>query len=337
MRRLTLKQLQALSVIARRGTITAAAGELYVTPAALTSRLKQLEEEAGLRLFDRTSEGLRPTDAGREMLRTVDSINLTIGECTARLQALKGLAEGRVSIGVVSTAKYFAPRAIATFLRAHPGIEINFAVGIRSSIVAFLRGFDVDLAILSRPPAEFAVETGVLGENAFVVIAPPDHPLAHEERLTKADLASEPFLVREEGSGTRIVFEEFMSGVVVKRPRLGEIASNETIKQLVTAGLGIALISAHTVSAEVQSGRLAILQVEGLPIRRQWLVVRRSDRALGPAALACWNFLVEKAAECLPSIAFAAPHSPRAAAPDEHAEADSRGCGHHHSAEEIHS
>lgn len=302
MRGLTLKQLQAVAAIARRGTITGAAGELNVTPAALTSRLKQLEEEVGLALFDRTPRGLRPTDAGLGMLRTVDSINVALETCAARLEALKGLSGGRVSIGVVSTAKYFAPQALAAFSRAHPGIEINLAVGNRNDTIESLRGYEVDLAIMGRPPADFAVKAQVFGEHPLVVIAPPDHRLVAKAQLTKADLASEPFLVREEGSGTRTVFEEFMAGVVVKRPRLGEIASNETIKQAVMAGLGIALISAHTVSTEVQSRRLAVLRVKGLPIRRQWFVVRRSDKAFGPAALAFWDFLVEQGAKWLPSV-----------------------------------
>lgn len=311
LRNLTLKQLRAVAAIARLGRVTAAAAELNVTPAALTSRVKQLEEEIGLPLFDRTSHGLKPTDAGRELLWAIDSIGVAIEACESRLEALKGLAGGRVAIGVVSTAKYFAPQAIAAFSRAHAGVEISLLVGNRGGTIASLRDYAIDLAIMGRPPGDFEVEATAFGEHPLVVIAPPDHPLAARKRLSRADLADEPFLVREEGSGTRTVFEEFMAGIAVRRARLGiETGSNETIKQAVMAGLGIALISAHTVSVEVESRRLVVLPVEGLPIRRQWFAVRRADKARGPAAQAFWDFLVATGTEWLPRLTPTLAHDP---------------------------
>jgi DNA-binding transcriptional LysR family regulator len=303
MRNLTFKQLQAVAAIARTGTITAAAKELNVTPAALTSRLKQLEEEAGLALFDRTSSGLKATDAGQAMLWAVDSIKVALEACAARLEAMKGLAGGRVSLGVVSTAKYFAPRATAAFADLHPGVAINLRVGNRDATIDALRDYGVDLAIMGRPPPDIPVMAQPFGEHPFVVIAPPNHPLVGRTGLQKHDLVDEAFLVREEGSGTRTVFEEFMTGLVICRPRVEiDVGSNETIKQAVMAGLGIALISAHTVEAEVESGRLGLLDVAGLPIARQWFIVRRADKALSPAASAFWSFLAEEGHSWLPSL-----------------------------------
>ncbi len=301
MRNLTFKQLHAVRAISRRGTITAAAQELNVTPAALTSRLKQLEEEAGMPLFDRTTEGMRLTEAGREVLAATDSIDVILENCVARLEALKGLTGGRVGIAVVSTAKYFAPKAIAAFTRHYPGVEISLFVGNRDSTIGLLRDYGADLAIMGRPPVDFPVESQNFGDHPHILIAPPDHPLAGRRRIPKSDLAGESFLVREEGSGTRGVFEEFIGGVVVKRPRLGiEVGSNETIKQAVMAGLGIALLSAHTVAAEVMSRRLAVLDVEGLPIRRRWYVVRRTEKAHGPAPQAFWSFVLREGPMWLP-------------------------------------
>jgi DNA-binding transcriptional LysR family regulator len=305
MRNLSLKQLQAVAAIVRNGSLTRAAHELNLTPAALTSRLRQLEEEIGLPLFDRTSTGLKPTDAGHEVLWAVDSINVVIETCADRLNALKGLAGGRISIGVVSTAKYFAPQAIGAFLHRHPAIELNLLVGNRTRTIDSLRDYAIDIAIMGRPPGDFPVEAMPFGDHPFVIIAHPEHPLAGQKGLAKDDLVNEAFLVREDGSGTQTVLEEFLAGLVVKRPRLGiEMGSNETIKQAVMAGLGVALISGHTVATEVEAGRLALLDVVGLPIHRQWYAVRRTDKTLGPAAAAFRDFLVREGAHWLPSLPF---------------------------------
>lgn len=303
MRNLSLKQLQAVAAVARLGTMTRAAQELNVTSAALYARIRQLEEEAGLLLFDRTPTGLKPTDAGREMLWAINSINTVLETCADRLRTLKGGSGGRVAMGVVSTAKYFAPGIIAGFVGLYPGVEINLVVDNRGGMVEALRNYEVDFAIMGRPPRDFGIEAETFGAHPLVLVAPPGHRFAGRIGLTRADLSDESFLVREEGSGTRTVFEEFMAGVMIKRPKLGiDSGSNETIKQAVMAGLGIALLSGHTVAAEIESRRLILLDVQGLPIRRDWYVVRRADKVLGPAASACWDYVLQDGARWLPAL-----------------------------------
>ena len=311
MRNLSLKQLQAVAAVARLGTMTRAAQELNVTSAALYARIRQLEEEAGLLLFDRTPTGLKPTDAGREMLWAIDSINTVLETCADKLQTLKGGSGGRVAMGVVSTAKYFTPQIIAGFVARFPAVEINLVVGNRGAMVEALRNYEIDYAIMGRPPRDFAIEAETFGAHPLVIIAAPNHRFSTRTNLTRADLAEESFLVREEGSGTRTVFEEFMSGIMIQRAKLGiDSGSNETIKQAVMAGLGIALISAHTVAAEVESGRMILLDVQGLPIRRDWYVVRRADKVLGPAAAAFWDFTVKEGGRKLPRLALSPAVSP---------------------------
>lgn len=308
MRNLSLKQLQAVAAVARLGTMTRAAQELNVTSAALYARIRQLEEEAGLMLFDRTPGGLKPTDAGREMLWAIDSINTVLETCTDRLRTLRGAAGGRVALGVVSTAKYFAPQVIAGFVKQHPGVEISLSVRNRGQTVEALRGYEIDFAVMGRPPRDFPIEAETFAPHPLVLIAAPGHPLAAASDLDRTDLAEQPFFMREEGSGTRTVFEEFMNGILVKRAPLDiDTGSNETIKQAVMAGLGIALLSAHSVAAEVESGRLALLDVRGLPIRRDWYAVRRADKVLGPAAGAFWSYLMSDGARWLPGIRAAGP------------------------------
>lgn len=298
---ITLKQLRAVAAIGRTRKIVSAARELNLTPPAVTLQLQQLEMRAGSALFDRTSAGLRPTDAGQVMLETAAQIRSLLGACEERLAALKGIAAGRLAVGAVSTAKYFAPRLISAFAKVHPGVEVRLMVGNREDIVELVRGFQVDIAIMGTPPKDLRVAATAFGDHPLVVVAPPDHRLVGRRGIPKADLAEEVFLTREEGSGTRSSMEIYLDGLQPTRSKLRiEMGSNETIKQAVMAGLGLAFISAHTVAAEVESGRLASLDVEGLPVLRNWFIVHHLDKALVPAAAAFTNFLKAEGRNFLP-------------------------------------
>ncbi|WP_036264692.1 LysR family transcriptional regulator [Methylocapsa aurea] len=305
MRRLTLKHLETIRTVAQSGTIAAAAVKLKVTAAALTSRIKLLEEDAGVPLLDRAGGRLRLTDAGQEVVSVATRIDLALVELKNTLSAHRGMHAGRITIGVVSTAKYFAPRLIAAFARQNPRIEISILVGNRAEIVAWLRDYAIDIALMGRPPLDFPVASEVFGPHPQVVIAPPDHSLANRTGLAKTDLCNESFIVREEGSGTRSVFDYFFDGVVVLPPRVHvEIGSNETIKQAVMAGLGLTLISAHTIEAEAAEGRLVLLDIVGLPIIRHWFAVRHGDREPSPPAHTMWDFIVAEGRGFLPKVAL---------------------------------
>ncbi len=298
--RVTLKQLRALDEVVRSGTITGAAQALSVTPPAISMQIRQLEETTGLPLLDRTNSGLRPTDAGRTVLDTAHRCEAALQSCGAALQALKDGSGGRVSVGVVSTAKYFAPRALAAFAQAHPDVEMSLTVGNRSETIKALHDYELDIAVMGRPPKDFDIEEVAIGDHPHVIVAPPDHPLAREKDIPITSLEDENFLMREEGSGTRNLTHRLFARVRLA-PRIGmEITSNETIKQAVMAGLGIALISAHTVAAELGAGRIVVLDVYGLPAMRKWFVVRRPGAKIMPAGQALWEFLVASGVEFLP-------------------------------------
>jgi DNA-binding transcriptional LysR family regulator len=300
LRGVTLKQLRALSAVMRAGTVTGAAQALNLTPPAVSLQLRQLEQAAGMPLTERTSSGLRVTDGGREVLATAARIEAALAECGEALQAISGVYAGHVSVGVISTAKYFAPRALAAFSRSHPTVEMRLQIGNRGEMLAALEDYTLDLAITGRPPEEFEVEKAVIGDHPHIIVGPPDHPMARRRHLKLADLADETFLLREQGSGTRLLMQRLFADAGLN-PNLGmEIGSNETIKQAVMAGLGIALISAHTVSAELEDGRLIAFDIDGLPLVRQWFVVRRRDKRLLPAAQAVWDFLARDGAKFLP-------------------------------------
>ncbi len=298
LRRVTLKQLRALAAVARTGTLTGAAQEAGVTPQAVALQLRLLEDTLGLPLLDRGSFGARPTEAGREALAAAARIETELAGCVQAIQALQGMQGGSISVGVVSTAKYFAPRALAAFSRAHPDVVLRVSVGNRGEMLAGLAGFDLDLAVMGRPPEEAALEMAVIGDHPHVIIAPPTHRLARQLGVTLDQLTDETFLLREPGSGTRMLMQRLFGDAMPQR-RI-EMGTNETIKQAVMAEMGIALLSAHTIAAEVEAGRIAVLDVQGMPMVRRWYVVARQDKRLLPAARALWDHLVRDGAGFLP-------------------------------------
>jgi DNA-binding transcriptional LysR family regulator len=301
LRNLTIRQLRALAAVASGGSVTAASTRLGLTQPAVTLQLRNLQDLAGLPLTQRTGDGMLLTAAGREVLTLAERIEASISTCQTSLDMMAGRTGGSISIGAVSTAKYFVPYAIAAFSKLYPKTDIKLTIGNREEIRQAVRGYDLDVAIMGRPPQDIDFEAHLIGDNPHVIVAPRDHWLANDYGLAAVDLTHETFLTREPGSGTRILMEALFEATEL-RPNIGmEMSSNETIKQAVIAGLGIAFLSAHTVATELADGRLVILDVAGLPVVRQWLVVRRRDKVLLPPAQAMLDFLKTEGPSFLPS------------------------------------
>ncbi|QDW38217.1 LysR family transcriptional regulator [Bradyrhizobium sp. KBS0727] len=300
LRELTLRQLRALAAVHRDRSVTAAAKKLHLTQPAVTLQIRNLQTLAGLPLIQRTSDGMLLTDAGREVLALTERIEAAIADCETSLEMMAGKTAGKISIGAVSTSKYFVPFMISGFSKLHPNIDVTLSIGNREEIGNALRGYDLDFAIMGRPPVDVDVDIRLIGDHPHVIIAPTSHRLARKSRLTLSDLADETFLTREPGSGTRGLMEQLLESAGV-RPNIGmAMSSNETIKQAVIAGLGIAFISAHTVATELDERRLVTLDVVGLPVVRQWFVLSRKDKVLLPPARAMLDFLGARGAQFLP-------------------------------------
>lgn len=303
MRNITFRHLRIVSAIHTEGKIISAAKVLGLTGPAVTLQLQQAEEEAGIQLFERGVHGMRPTDAGLAFIEAAHAIDERLRLLQEEIDAVKGQRKGRLVVGAVSTAKYFAPQVIAGFRKEFPEIDIKLLIGNRAETIAKLKGHVLDVALMGRPPPDLAVEAKVFGDHPLLIVAPPGHPLADARDIPKARIAQEHFIIREPGSGTRISFERFLGAIPGRLDEPGtEMDSNETIKQAVMAGLGVAFISAHTVAFEVEAGRLAVLDVVGMPIRRQWYWVTRSDRVVTPAIGAFQDFLGRKGAVFLPVL-----------------------------------
>ncbi len=303
MRNITLRQLKTIQTVASFGKINLAAKDLGLTAPAVTLQIQQLEQETGLPLFDRTREGMIITPAGRAVLEAARSIQERLEHLEDSIDSMKGLRSGRLRLGVVSTGKYFAPKLMAAFSKENPGIDMRLHVGNRAEIVRKLKNHEIDIALMGRPPRQFEVRSLVFGDHPLVFIAPADHPLANELDIQKERIAEEKFLVRENGSGTRVSLELFISDIPGRLENLGvEMDSNETIKQAVIAGLGIAFISAHTIEQEVKLKRLVILDVVDTPIRRQWFMVSRQDSSTTPAMAAFEAFIQSSGLRFLPIV-----------------------------------
>lgn len=292
MQNLTLRQLRSIQAIEKAGKISIAARNLGLTAPAVTLQLKQVEDSNDVLLFERSTEGMRITTAGKAFLEAAGEIIEVLRQLEDKIGAIKGGKSGRIRLGIVSTAKYFAPYMVAAFAKTHPDVEVIMTVGNREQLVELVHSHEADIFIMGRPPKGINVTSFIFGDHPFVVIAPPEHELARTKDISKERIAEETFLVREKGSGTRVSLEIYLGEIPGKLDSLGiEMDSNETIKQSVMAGMGVGFISAHTIAQEVESGRLVILDVEGMPIKRQWFCVTRQGRSISPAMALFQDFL----------------------------------------------
>src|SRR5580658_627431 len=295
----SLRQLKVFEVAATNGSFSKAAKILHLTQPGVSMHIKELETNAGLPLFERVGKRLFVTEAGQELLGRTREILRALKDAEDALDGLKGLKRGRINLAVVSTAKYFVPRLLARFGRQFPELEVKLSVNNRDAVIDQLVSNEVDLAIMGRSPQALETVAQAFAQNPHVIIAAPDHPLAGERRISVERAAKEIYIVREPGSGTRLAMEQFFEERAVSY-RVGmEMASNETIKQAVMAGMGVSFISRHTIDLEIQTQRLAVLNVSGTPVIKQWHVAHLSKTRLSPTAEAFRRFVLTQGRDLL--------------------------------------
>jgi DNA-binding transcriptional LysR family regulator len=295
----TLRQLRVFESAARHLSLTRAAEELHLTAPAVSIQVKQLEGHARAALFERRGRGIALTQAGREVLAHSRAILGHIRGADEAIAQLDALERGLLDVSVINAGDHFFPWIVAAFRREHPGIRVRITVQNRDELLARLAAHDTDLAVMSHPPAEAGFAATAFAPHPHVIAAAPAHPLAGRRRIPLAVVAREPLLAREPGSATRLAMDQaFAEAGVLPRVEM-EIASNETIKQAAAAGLGVGFLSAHALRQELALGSLAILDVEGFPVVRQWYVVRRVDRRLPRIAQAFEGFVLAKGARLM--------------------------------------
>jgi len=301
---MTLRQLQVFDAVARHLNYTRAAEELHMTQPAVSGHIRQMAEQLGVPLIEQVGKRLHLTEAGEEVQKAaLDVINRT-EELEMRLADLAGMLLGRLRLSVTTTAKYFAPHLLGDFSRRYPGVDVRLEVSNRETVLERLMANEDELAIMGRVPQGLNVTGTAFTRNPLVIVAPPDHPLAGEAGIQPERLAEETFLLREPGSGTRLAMEEFFTERGLSLKGGMELGSNETIKQAVMAGMGLSVLSWHTIPLERATGKLAVLDVAGFPLKRHWYAVHLKEKQLSVVAATFLQFLMGEGAERIERISF---------------------------------
>jgi LysR family transcriptional regulator, low CO2-responsive transcriptional regulator len=292
MKQATLHQLQILEAIAKHGSFTRAAEELELTQPTISQQIKRLTSTIGMPLFEQLGKQVHLTAAGKEVLSASATISERFAQLEIVLDELKGLKQGRINLVASTTAKYFVPRLLGTFHRKHPDIKLNLKITNQEGVLARLANNQDDLYFTGRPPKDLDIELRPILENPLVVVASSNHPLAGKKNISLKQLALEPFIFREAGSGTRLVIEQFLADNRVTVDVIIELSSNEAIKQAIAGELGISILSQHALALEDRDGLLTILNVEGFPIQRHWYVIYPAGKQLSVAAQAFLDFSI---------------------------------------------
>ncbi|HEY6641884.1 LysR family transcriptional regulator [Povalibacter sp.] len=290
----TLRQLQVFASVARHSSFARASEELHLTAPAVSMQIKQLESVIGLPLFDRSANSVTLTLIGEYFLVHVQRVLATMREAENLIGRLRKVQTGVLHLGMLTTAKYFVPHLLAGFMKQHPGVQPRLIEGNRVELVDALHRNELDVAIMGRPPKELDTRAEPFAIHPLGVIAAATHPLAQLDEVQINTLAREPFIIREEGSGSRMTMESLFREWRITPPVLMQMTSNESIKQAVMAGLGIAFISLHTVAEELRSGKLVTLRVDEMPLLRQWQLVRLTARVMSPVAEAFRHYVIEQ-------------------------------------------
>lgn len=299
----TLRQLKTFEAVARHASFTRAAEELYLTQPAVSMQIKQLENTVGVALFEQLGRKIHLTEAGRELHDCSRAVAAHLAETGQVIEELKGVRHGRLSVAVASTVNYFAARLLAAFCQRFPGVKVSLGVTNREGLLRQLAANETDIVLMGKPPAGLDLVAEPFMTNPLVIIAAPSHSLAQHQSIPVRTLENETFLVRERGSGTRMAMERFLteSGVTIARGM--EMNSNEAIKQSVEAGLGLSMVSVHTIELEREAGRLIVLPVDSFPVLRRWYVVHRKGKRLSSVTRTFKDFVLHEAAACAnPSV-----------------------------------
>jgi LysR family transcriptional regulator, low CO2-responsive transcriptional regulator len=299
MKNATLRQLKVFQSVARHMSFSRAAEELHLTQPAVSAQIRELEGHAGLSLFERVGKKIYLTAAGTELLAHSRQIVQLFREAEEAMDRLKGVAGGKLNVAVISAGDYFFPRVLAEFAARHRGVTLHLTVHNREELLHQLADNQTDLAVMVRPPDGADTVAEPFAPHAYVIVAPPNHPLASARHIPFERLMREPFIVREQGSDTwnsmRDAFGERLHDLSIAM----EIRSNETIKQAVIAGMGLSFLSSHAIALDLRVGNLALLDVRGFPHMRHWYVVHRRNKRLPPVAVAFKEFLLSDGARLI--------------------------------------
>ncbi len=301
----TLHQLKVFEATARHNSFTRAAEELFITQPTVSSQIKQLSKAVGLPLFEQIGKRLFLTNAGQELLATCQDIFNRLDHFEMKVADFKGTKQGRLKLAVITTAKYFIPRILGSFCQEYPGIDVSLKVTNHEQIQHRMQENKDDIYVVSQPPEEIDLTFQPFLDNPLVVIARRDHPLAAIKQIPLEKLNNQAFIVREKGSGTRQAVQALLNQQNIQVHVRLELGSNEAIKQAIAGGMGISVLSEHTLISEGNNSELVILNVEHFPIKRRWYVAHLAGKQLSVIAQTFLEYLLEESRKIpMPSSNF---------------------------------
>lgn len=304
MKNATLHQLRVFEAVARHSSFTRAAEELFLTQPTVSMQVKQLSKAVGMPLFEQVGKRLYLTAAGKELYATCQETFERLSQFEIAIANLKGLKQGTLRLAVVTTAKYVLPRLLGPFCQRYPGVDVSLTVMNHERMIESMADNRDDLYILTQPPDDLDVAIHPFLENPLVVLAHRNHPLAKEKQIPLKRLAEEPFIMREPGSGTRkSVHEIFDANKLTLKVKL-DLGSNEAIKQAIAGGLGISVLSVHTLALEGTDSLLKILDADSFPIQKMWYIVYPSGKQLSIIAKAFFDYLMTEGKTVAEQTAF---------------------------------
>ena len=296
---LTLQQLKLFEAVSRLSSYTRAAEELFLTQPAVSIQIKRLEEQAGLPLLEQVGKKIFLTAAGKEMYAASIDILTRVEDLKNSIDELQGSVKGPLQVSVITTAKYFLPNLIGSFLQLYPDVEPILRFTNRARILERLMNNDDDFVIMGQVPEDEHLEAYPFLNNIIGIVAPADHPLANKKNIPLEELQKQRFLNREAGSGTRQAFDQLLKEQGVKVEPYMELGSSEALKQAVMAGLGIAALSIHSVQLELEVKKLTILDIQGFPLKRRWYAVHLKGRKLSLVARTFLDYILEESQRTL--------------------------------------
>lgn len=280
----TLHQLRVFETVARHGSFTKAAEELFITQPTVSSQVKHLTKAVGLPLFEQIGKQVHLTDAGKELLDTCRDIFDRLDNFEMKIADFKGAKQGKLRLAMVTTAKYFMPRLLGSFCQEYQAIDISLEVTNNHNLVRRMLENQDDLYILSQLPEDLDLNARRFMGNPLVVVARQDHPLAGESNIPIKRLKEESFIMREHGSGTRQTLQKLLAKHKVSVKVRLELGSNEAIKQAIAGGLGISVLSELALLSNDLKGELIVLDVEHFPLQNHWYIASLAGKQLSVIA-----------------------------------------------------
>ena len=275
----SLHHLRVLEAIKTQGSVTAAARILHITQPAVSNILKQLESSYGYPMVETIGKKIYFTKAGLRVLAMAREIDDAVEKAQVDIDRMHQKLSGQLTVTIASTAKYFMPRLLGAFRRLYPAVRIKLQVCNRNDSIESLKKNENDFLVMSQPPEDFPISQQLLYEDELVVAASTDWRVEMGQ-VSLSDLADLDWIIREPGSGTRIMMSALFKRAKVTPNIIMEVGNNESIKQLIIAGMGISIISKQSIELELQKNLMKTLPVKNFPLKHPWYLITPKGKAM---------------------------------------------------------